>query len=173
MGDAGEPACMTPDQCFNEMAVALGVPKDTGYIDLLDLVKKLKKETEELKHKEYCLRQDAKGYSPSEVQEYREETEELKEENKNLREGIRQLADEMRKLNEIPKLKAENKELKDTILCLRDDVPPDCCIGCDKKFDLHYTMNHADKQLREKYDKYFGSENDDGDLCPICLDSNY
>jgi hypothetical protein len=32
---------MTPDQCFDEMAVALGVPKDTGYIDLLDLVKGL------------------------------------------------------------------------------------------------------------------------------------
>jgi hypothetical protein len=30
---------MTPDQCFDEMAVALGVPKDTGYTDLLELVK--------------------------------------------------------------------------------------------------------------------------------------
>ncbi len=101
MGDAGEPACMTPDQCFDEMAVALGVaePKDTGYTELLDLVKKLKKETEELKHKEYCLRQDAKGYSPSEVQEYREETEELKEENKKLKE-------------ENKKLKKETEELK-------------------------------------------------------------
>ncbi len=99
MGDAGEPACMTPDQCFDEMAVALGVRKDTGYIDILAMVKKLKKETEELKHKEYCLRQDAKGYSPSEVQEYREETEELKEENKKLKE-------------ENKKLKKETEELK-------------------------------------------------------------
>lgn len=40
---------MTPDQCFDEMAVALGVPTDTGYIKLLDLVKKLKEENEELK----------------------------------------------------------------------------------------------------------------------------
>ena len=101
---------MTPDQCFDEMAVALGLPKDTGYIDILAVVKK--------------------------VQE-------------------------------------ENKKLKDTILCLRDDVPPDCCIGCGEKFDLQYTMNHADKELREKYDKYFGSEEDDGDLCQICLESNY
>jgi hypothetical protein len=79
---------MTTDQCFDEMAVALGVPKDTGYIDLLAMVKKLKKETEELKHKEYCLRQDAKGYSPSEVQEYREETEELKEQNQRMKRYI-------------------------------------------------------------------------------------
>ena len=30
---------MTPDQCFDEMAVALGLPKDTGYIDILAEVK--------------------------------------------------------------------------------------------------------------------------------------
>ena len=119
MADTG--ACMTPDQCFDEMAVALGVaePKDTGYTELLDLVKKLKEENEklqkvdeqledalaslnffkeqcaELKHKEYCLRQDAKGYSPSEVQEYREETEELKEENKKLKEENQELQENL------------------------------------------------------------------------------
>lgn len=47
-------------------------------------IKKLNEENEQLKHNNYCLRQDAKGYSPSEVQEYREEIEELKEQNKNL-----------------------------------------------------------------------------------------
>ena len=94
---------MTPDQCFDEMAVTLGVPKDTGYTDLLELVKKLKERVEELEA----------------------------------------------------------------------DVPPDCCEGCGERFDLQYTLNHADKELREKYDKYMGSEDDDGDLCYICLDSNY
>jgi FtsZ-binding cell division protein ZapB len=109
MADTG--ACMTPDQCFDEMAVALGVaePKDTGYTELLDLVKKLKKETEELKHKEYCLRQDAKGYSPSEVQEYREETEELKEENKKLKEENKVLkADDKYQQRIISKYSEEN-----------------------------------------------------------------
>ena len=43
------PACMTPDQCFDEMAVALGLPKDTGYIDILAMVKKLQKEVADLK----------------------------------------------------------------------------------------------------------------------------
>ena len=49
MADTG--ACMTPDQCFDEMAVALGVaePKDTGYTELLDLVKGLKEENKKLK----------------------------------------------------------------------------------------------------------------------------
>ncbi len=46
--EASEPACMTPDQCFDEMAVALGVPKDTGYIDLLELVKELKQQNDNL-----------------------------------------------------------------------------------------------------------------------------
>ena len=35
------PACMTPDQCLDEMAVDLGLPKDTGYIDILAGVRKL------------------------------------------------------------------------------------------------------------------------------------
>ena len=39
---------MTPDQCFDEMAVALGLPKDTGYIDILARVKELKKMLEDL-----------------------------------------------------------------------------------------------------------------------------
>jgi len=39
---------MTPDQCFDEMAVALGLPKDTGYLDILAKVKKLKEDCDEL-----------------------------------------------------------------------------------------------------------------------------
>ncbi len=38
---------MTPDQCFDEMAVALGLPKDTGYIDILARVKQLAEENED------------------------------------------------------------------------------------------------------------------------------
>ena len=49
--EASPAACMTPDQCFDEMAVALGVPKDTGYIDLLAMVKELKEEAKGLKEK--------------------------------------------------------------------------------------------------------------------------
>ena len=46
--------------------------------DFVEKVLSLRGEIEELKHREYCLRQDAKGHSPSEVQEYRDEIEELK-----------------------------------------------------------------------------------------------
>jgi predicted nuclease with TOPRIM domain len=146
MADTG--ACMTPDQCFDEMAVALGVaePKDTGYTELLDLVKKLKEENEKLKHKEYCLRQDAKGYSPSEVQEYREETEELKEENKKLKEenknlkgGIRALADEMKKMKEenekLQKVDESDEESDEE----DSDEPPDCC-ECVVKSLIYNTL---------------------------------
>ena len=90
------------------------------------------------------------------------------------------------------KLKAEIQELKLTILSLKSSVvdlresrdrqervieklaetaddTPDQCEACDKRFDLHYTMNHCDKDLRKKYDDYFCSEEDDGDLCPECI----
>jgi hypothetical protein len=53
---------------------------------------KLKKEIEELKHREYCLRQDSKGHSPSEVQEYRDEIEELKKQAE-IREGQFELSE--------------------------------------------------------------------------------
>ena len=49
-------------------------------------IKKLRAEIEELKHTEYCLRQDTKGYSADEVQEYREEIEEMNEDIKKLKE---------------------------------------------------------------------------------------
>lgn len=45
--EASPAACMTPDQCFDEMAVALGLPKDTGYIDILAMVKKLNEDYNE------------------------------------------------------------------------------------------------------------------------------
>ena len=49
------------------------------------------------------------------------------------------------------------------------DEEPDRCVSCDKTFDLSYTMRHADKETKQKYDEYFGSEDDGGDLCTECL----
>tara|TARA_R110001592_G_scaffold102335_3_gene289017 strand:+ start:852 stop:1667 length:816 start_codon:yes stop_codon:yes gene_type:complete len=40
-----------------------------------------------------------------------------------------------------------------------------CCMGCDKRF----CMYDAQKCEPEAYAKYFGSEEDDGDLCPTCI----
>jgi len=51
------------------------------------------------------------------------------------------------------------------------EEPPDQCEICDKTFDLHYTMNQCDGNLREKYDDYFGSEKDQGDVCPDCINT--
>jgi len=169
---------MTPDQCFDEMAVALGVPKDTGYTDLLELVKKLKE-----KDKEWM--ELMKGAMSSgligKVEKLTEENKKLKEEYENYAMthccdmscedcGLTTTEDDLQISLKYGSLICEEcYDKKDE----EDDEPPDCCEGCGEKFDLQYTLNHADKQLREKYDKYMGSEEDDGDLCQICLDSNY
>ena len=50
-----------------------------------------------------------------------------------------------------------------------EEDKPDRCVSCDKTFDLSYTMRHADKETKQKYDEYFGSEDDGGDLCTECL----
>ena len=52
--------------------------------------------------------------------------------------------------------------------CVEEDEP-DRCVGCDKTFDLSYTMRHADQETTKKYNEYFGSEEDGGDLCVECL----
>ena len=107
MGDAGtapETACMTPDQCFDEMAVALGVPKDTGYIDLLAMVKELKEENKKQKERaekfrvRLCDRNQelVKALSPwkKEHQDHKRILEaigELKQQNDNLEVEIKEL----------------------------------------------------------------------------------
>ncbi len=63
---------MSPDQCFNEMSVALGLPKDTGYIDILAKVKQLKEKS--IKAMKLMEESD-------------KENDELREENKKLKEG--------------------------------------------------------------------------------------
>jgi hypothetical protein len=40
---------MTPDQCFNEMALVLNMPEDSGYEGILDNLKFLKEENTKLK----------------------------------------------------------------------------------------------------------------------------
>jgi len=68
--------------------------------------------------------------------------------------------------NENKCLKEENEKLAETA-----DENPDCCVSCDTRFNLHYTMNHCDAIQKGKYDDYFGSEKDQGDLCPDCINT--
>ena len=65
---------------------------------------------------------------------------------------------------EIKQLKEENERLAETA-----DETPDQCTRCDTRFDLQYSLRHCDQDLSKKYDDYFGSEDDDGDLCPDCM----
>ena len=111
----------------------------------------------------------------------KEENKQLKAENKELGEQIaalrqqtcccpgEKLEDRIGEIIETKnKYRAEVEKLAETA-----DNTPDRCEMCDTRFDLHYTMNHCDKELRKKYDDYFGSEDDDGDLCPTCLLHHY
>ena len=70
------------------------------------------------------------------------------------------------------KLKEENKNLKEELEEAKCSMP-DLCVDCDRLFDLHSAMNkitcEEDEGLRKKYDEYFGSDNDRGDLCKQCI----
>ena len=50
-----------------------------------------------------------------------------------------------------------------------DDDELDECFCCGKRFDSHNARYNMGESLRLKYQKYYGSENDDGDICPACI----
>jgi len=54
-----------------------------------------------------------------------------------------------------------------------DDDELDECFCCEKRFDSHNARYNMGESLRLKYEKYYGSENDDGDICPECINKNY
>lgn len=97
---------------------------------------KLKKE---LEHREYCLRQDAKGHSPSEVQEYRDEIEELKE-RMEVGQAIAEKA--------IANLKQENEKL--SAVCLRWQEKAD--------FNLTDSEEEVEDNDPEEYGEYTWKE---------------
>lgn len=50
-----------------------------------------------------------------------------------------------------------------------DDDELDECFCCGKRFDSHNARYNMGDSLRLKYERYYGSENDDGDICPACI----
>jgi len=63
----------------------------------------------------------------------------------------------------------ESKEESDS----ESEEEEDECVCCGTNFDQHEARYNEGEDLRLKYQKYFGSENDDGDICPECLDKIY
>ena len=76
-------------------------------------------------------------------------------------------------------------ELMSKVTLLKDELESDSesdseseeeedqCVCCGTNFDQHEARYNKGEDLRLKYQKYFGSENDDGDICPECLDKIY
>lgn len=62
----------------------------------------------------------------------------------------------------------ESKEESDS----ESEEEEDECVCCGTNFDQHEARYNKGEDLRLKYQKYFGSENDDGDICPECLEKS-
>ena len=70
----------------------------------------------------------------------------------------------------VQSMKDEIERLKDEIKLLKgDDDELDECFCCQKRFDSHEARYNMGESLRLKYIEYYGSENDDGDICPACI----
>ena len=161
--------------------------------EFMDEINKLKEENKKLKEENDEWKEVASVYwveTPSELEswlsasihqddevyskymeplELRDEVEELKEKNKKLNQlndyAYKQMNELMSKVtlltDEIEKLKEESDS--------ESDEECDQCVCCEVKFDQHEARYNMGEDLRLKYQKYFGSEKDDGDICPECL----
>jgi chromosome segregation ATPase len=158
--------------------------------------KKLKEENKELK--DLCDKQvKAYALAVSRYPEVKNEVEELKEENEKLKKKITTMDYQIDRLKgenskkgacddigemfmrKAKEMKEYNEKLKEEIENLKEELEeancsmPDLCVDCDCLFDLHSAMNkitcEEDEGLRKKYDEYFGSDNDRGDLCRQCI----
>ena len=54
-----------------------------------------------------------------------------------------------------------------------DDEYEEECVCCGTNFNLVEEQHHASTEIKKKYKDYFGSQNDDGDICSECLDKIY
>ena len=110
---------MTPDQCFVEMAVVLGLPTDTGYIAILDMMKKLKEENECLEATVEMYVQHIKDLNrdmEESEKKLKKENEEKIEELEEKIEGLEEKIDEQYEFSYFKKMKdlqQENEKLKD------------------------------------------------------------
>jgi uncharacterized phage infection (PIP) family protein YhgE len=129
-------------------------------------LKKLKEENKKLKEQLQSAPEEG-SWVTCDYQESREKK--LQEQNKKLKQlndyAYKQMNELMSKVtlltDEIEKLKEES----DSEL----DEECDQCVCCEVEFDQHEARYNMGEDLRLKYQKYFGSEKDDGDICPECL----
>ena len=114
---------MTPDECFDAMAKVLGHsnPQDTGYIQLLEDVKKLKTQMDALRKQTCCADgeklEDRIGEIIQYKNKYREENKKLKEEveilNKYREEMAENRRNHRREVEDIVDVKDYIKKLKE------------------------------------------------------------
>jgi len=122
-------------------------------VELMEENKKLKEDNDEWES-EYC-----RVESNAESLEY--DNDKLKQQNDFAYKQINELMSKVKLLTqEIEKLKESDSE---------SDEECDQCVCCEVKFDQHEARYNMGEDLRLKYEKYFGSEKDDGDICPECL----
>jgi len=124
-----------------------------------DMYRDVKEENKKLK--EQLDEQYSFSYF-KQVKELTAETEKLKQQNDYAYKQINELMSKVTLLtDEIEKLKEESDS--------ESDEECDQCVCCEVEFDQHEARYNMGEDLRLKYQKYFGSEKDDGDICPECL----
>ena len=133
------------------------------------------------------IHEDDEVYSKyMEPLELRDEVEKLKKTIKRLNEQIGYNDTEIARKNwQIDHAYKQLNELMSKATLLKDELESkeesdsdseseeDECVCCGTNFILNEELHHASPERRTKYEDYFGSEADMGDICPECLDKIY
>jgi DNA repair exonuclease SbcCD ATPase subunit len=131
------------------------------------------------------IHEDDEVYSKyMEPLELRDEVEELKKQNEKLKKEIGYNDTEIARKNwQIDHAYKQLNELMSKATLLKDEIESkeesdseseeDECVCCGTNFILNEELHHASPERRTKYEDYFGSEADMGDICPECLDKIY
>mgnify|MGYP002623512256 CR=1 FL=1 len=133
--------------------------------DLHNEIKRLKDENKNLKADLEWNKHEVVRYSVALEEEYvlKDEYEKLKQQNDYAYKQVNELMSKVTLLKD--ELESEFSE--------SSEEEEDECVCCGTNFDQHEARYNKGEDLRLKYQKYFGSENDDGDICPECLEKIY
>ena len=126
-------------------------------------------------------------FSEKQINEYKDTIVSLKSSVDDLREARDKRDQQIKELKQqVDYAYKQLNELMSKVTLLKDEIESkeesesdseseeeDECVCCGTNFDQHEARYNKGEDLRLKYQKYFGSENDDGDICPECLDKIY
>jgi len=137
-----------------------------GWMATLEEYKMLKVENKKLKDTIVSLK--------SSVDDLREARDKRDQQIKELKQQVDYAYKQLNELmSKATLLKDEIESKEESESDSESEEEEDECVCCGTNFILNEELRHASPERRSKYEDYFGSESDMGDICPECIEQMY